>query len=239
MPDPFLLNLQRRDVLTAEEQSIIADVAQRQRRVEARRDIVKEGSVPTDSCLLLEGVAARYTVLDDGRRQITAVHVAGDFIDLHSLLLARMDHSVLALGDCTVATVGHDFLRSLTTTHPHLTRLLWFCTVIDAAIHRQWLVASGRLSSVAQVAHFLCEMFTRLSIVELTRGFSFRLPMNQSELSDAMGLSVVHANRTLQELRKRGLIRWQGDQVDIIDWPGLVAVAHFDPTYLNLESRAR
>ncbi|MCV0395258.1 MAG: Crp/Fnr family transcriptional regulator [Rhizobiaceae bacterium] len=214
-------------------------MTQRSRRVEAKRDIVEEGTMPTDSCLLLEGMAARYSVLDDGRRQITAVHVAGDFVDLHNLLLARMDHSVLALGDCTVAMVSHDFLRSLTTTHPHLTRLLWFCTVLDAAIHRQWLIASGRLSSVGQVAHFLCEMFTRLSVVELTEGFSFRLPLNQSELSDAMGLSVVHVNRTLQELRKRGLIRWHGDQVEILDWPGLVALAHFDPTYLNLESRPR
>lgn len=239
MSNPFLLNLARRDGLSDAERVIIDQMTRRTRDVGAKRDIVVEGSVPSESCLLLDGFAARYSVLGDGRRQITAVHVAGDFVDLHSMLLSRMDHSVLALSDCTVATIPHDHLRWLTETEPHLSRMLWFCTVIDAAIHRQWLVAAGRLSSAGQVAHFLCEIYVRLTVVERTQGYRFRLPMNQLELSDAMGMSVVHANRTLQELRKRGLIVWQADQVEILDWIGLTRLAEFDPTYLNLEARPR
>src|SRR5690606_31846796 len=141
-----------------------------------------------------------------------------EFVDLHSLLLAEMDHNVLALSDCEAAMVPHDLLRELTRTQPHLTRLLWTLTIIDAAIYRQWLVAAGRLSSVAQIAHFICEMYIRLEVVGKAQNLSFRLPMNQNELSDTMGLSLVHVNRTLQELRRDSLIEWQGDLVRILDW---------------------
>lgn len=239
MTNPFLLNLARRDHLSPEEVVIAEELSTRRRRFPAKSDIILAGNKPRESCLMLSGFAARYHVLNDGRRQITAVHIAGEFLDLHSLLLAEMDHSVLALSDCEIALVPHDLLRDLTRTQPHLTRLFWTLTIIDAAIYRQWLVAAGRLSSVAQIAHFICELYTRLAVVELTEEMSFRLPMNQNELGDAMGLSLVHVNRTLQELRREGLIEWQGDQVRILDWARLRKVAEFDPTYLNLEPKPR
>ena len=239
MTNPFLLNLGKRDHLSPEEVAIVEQLSARRTRFAAKSDIVLEGDKPSDSCLLLSGFAARYNVLKDGRRQITAVHIAGEFVDLHSLLLAEMDHSVLALSDCEIALVPHEQLRDLSRTHHHLTRLFWTLTVIDAAIYRQWLVAAGRLSSVAQIAHFLCEMYVRLQVVGLAEDDTFRLPMNQNELGDAMGLSLVHVNRTLQELRREGLIEWQGDQVRILDRQALGRVAEFDPTYLNLEPKPR
>jgi CRP-like cAMP-binding protein len=239
IPNPFLLNLECRDQLSDSEKSIVKQLSERRQRFAAKSDIVSAGESPRNSCLMLSGLSARYNLLDDGRRQITAVHVPGDFVDLHSLLLTVMDHSVLALSDCEIAMVPHDFLRELSVAEPHFTRLLWLLTVIDAAIYRRWLVASGRLSSVGQIAHFLCEIFVRLDTVLLAENFTFRLPMSQLDLSDAMGLSVVHANRTLQHLRRDGLIQWQGDTVRILDWPGLQDVAEFDPTYLNLKSTPR
>ncbi len=239
MNNPFRLLLERRDRLSSEELGIIDRISSRPRTLAAKQDLVNEGDRPTESCLMLSGFSARYNILGDGKRQITAVHVAGEFVDLHSLLLASMDHSVMALSDITVSMVPHDYLRELSATHPHFTRMLWLLTVTDAAMYRQWLVAAGRLSTPGQIAHFLCEMFIRLEVVGQTDGFSFRLPMSQSELSDAMGLSVVHVNRTLQELRKKNLIVWQGDEVRIVDWDALKKLAEFDPTYLNLELKPR
>ncbi len=239
MVNPYLLSLQRRDSLSDAEIQIVERLASRPRLITAGRDMVRDEDSPRESCLMLSGFSARYHILGDGRRQITAVHVAGDFVDLHGFLLSRMDHSVIALTDCTVALVPHEYLRELTETEPHFSRLLWLCTIIDAAIYRQWLVAAGRLSSIGQIASFLCEMFLRLQIVQQTEGFKFRLPMSQVVLSDAMGLSVVHVNRTLQELRKQKLIAWEGEQVSILDWDALRAVADFDPTYLNLDARPR
>ncbi len=239
MTNPFLLSLQKRDRLSADEVRFVEELSSRKRRFPAKSDIVRAGDKPRESCLMLSGLSARYNLLDDGRRQITAVHLAGDFVDLHSLLLAQMDHSVLAVTDCEISMVPHEYLRELSVGQPHFTRLLWLMTIIDAAMYRQWLVAAGRLPSVGQIAHFICEMYVRMEVVELTDGLSFQLPISQSELSDAMGLSVVHVNRTLQQLRKKRLIEWQGDTVRILDWDGLQRVAEFDPTYLNLVPKPR
>lgn len=237
--NPFILNLEYRDRLSAEERSVIEQGFSRHRRVAAKSDIVSEGARPTDSCLMLSGYSIRYHVLGDGRRQITAMHIPGDFVDLHSLLLDRMDHSVGALTDCVVALMPHEYLRRVTETHPHLARMLWLSTLIDAAVHRRWLVAAGRLSAVGRIAHFVCEMFVRLRVVHMCDGYTFRLPINQAELSDAMGLSVVHVNRTIQDLRKQGMIAWHGDEVKILDWDRLQEAAEFDPTYLNVVMEPR
>jgi CRP-like cAMP-binding protein len=237
--NPFLLALQRRDALSPDEMAIIEKISSWRSNLPAKWEIVGEGDTPTTSCLLLSGFAARYSVLADGRRQITAIHTAGDFVDLHSFLLARMDHSVTLLTDCTVSKVPHAYLRDITEQHPHFTRLLWLLTIIDAATYRRWLLAAGRLSSAGQIAHFFCEMFVRLQVVEQTDGFVFSLPISQGELSDAMGLSIVHVNRTLQALRSRKIISWQGDEFRILDWNALKALAEFDPTYLNLHAKAR
>lgn len=234
MSNPFLRNLELRDSLSAEEREIARSLCGRTRIFPAKADIVSAGTKPRDSCLMLSGFSARYTLLGDGRRQITAVHCAGEFVDLHSLLLSRMDHSVLALSECEIALVPHELLRELSQSQPHLTRLLWMLTVVDAACFRQWLVAAGRLSSVGQVAHFLCEIYTKLTMIGLIEGPTFRLPLNQTDLSDAMGLSIVHVNRTLQLMRKRGLIEWQGEVVRILDFGALRTAAQFDPTYLDL-----
>ena len=201
--------------------------------------MVHQGESPIHSTLMLWGFSARYTMLSDGKRQISAVHVPGDFVDLHSLFLRPMDHSVLALTDCQVVEVPHALLREISETHPHLTRLLWTLTVIDAAIFRQWLVASGHLPAVGQISHFFCELWTRLSVVGLTEGRCFDLPINQGDLGDVMGLSSVHVNRCLMTLRRNGLLEWTGGRVTILDWNELQALAEFDPEYLNLDQRPR
>jgi CRP-like cAMP-binding protein len=211
----------------------------RVREIRADEDIVREGDRPTESNLLFEGFAARYKVLSNGRRQITAIHVTGDFVDLHSFLLKTMDHGILALTPCRLAVIPHAALERITEEHAHLTRLLWLSTLIDGAIHRQWLTGMGRLSATAHMAHLICELYLRLKSVGQIRDDSFPLPITQSELGDTLGLSTVHVNRVLQELRKEGLIRLRGNTLTILDLDRLQKVAEFTPTYLNLHNERR
>ncbi len=239
MPNPLVLKLEQRDRLSDDEKRVLEGAISRVRIVEADEDIVHEGERPSESSLLLDGYAARYKLFSNGRRQITAIHVAGDFVDLHSFLLKAMDHGVLALTPCRIAVVPHAAIEKITDEYPHLTRLLWLNTLIDGAIHREWLTTMGRLSATAHMAHFICELFLRLKSVGRTDGDTIQLPLTQAELGDTLGLSTVHVNRVLQELRKEGLIRWQGDALTILDWERLEKVGEFTPTYLNLQHEQR
>ncbi len=226
--------LERRDVLTDTERATLADLLEPPRQVKAQSDIVSEHSRPDHSTLLLSGFAGRYVTLADGRRQITQIGVAGDFVDLHSLLMKQMDHGVVALTDVVVANAPHAGLRKITQDHPHLTRVLWLDTIVDAAIHRQWMAAMGRRTGLAQLAHLLAELYLRLEVVDLARENVFELPLSQAVLGDALGLSAVHVSRLVVDLRESGLVQWVHPNVRITDWDGLVRVAEFDPTYLRL-----
>jgi CRP-like cAMP-binding protein len=236
----FLIRkLEERDVLSAEEKEVLASALSRPRSVKADEDMVREGDRPSESILIVEGFASRYKVLQSGRRQITAIHVPGDFVDLHGFLLKKMDHAVGTLTPCTIATIPHDKLRDITERYPHLTRLLWLSTLVDSSIHREWLVAMGRRSAREHMAHIVCELFVRLELVGLTQGDTFQMPVTQAELGDTLGISTVHVNRVLQELRGEGLITWRGEKLTIHDFERLKEVAEFDPTYLSLSHEPR
>jgi CRP-like cAMP-binding protein len=237
MTNALIEKLTRRDVVSATEIAALAEVLDPPRKVDAHVDIVLEHAYTDHSILLLSGFTARYSTLSDGRRQITEINVAGDFVDLHSLLMKQMDHGVVTLTPCIIAHAPHSRLRKLTEDHGHLTRLLWLDTIIDAAIHRQWLVAMGRRSGLGHLAHLVCELFTRLSAVGLNEGQTFHMPLTQTVLSDALGLSTVHVNRLIAELRREGLVRWTNPEIEILDWPRLAQLAEFDPTYLRLHSQ--
>ncbi len=211
----------------------------RSRLVNKGEDILREGDRPAESALLLEGFAARYNLLRNGKRQITALHVPGDFVDLHSFLVKEMDHAVLAITPCTIGFVPHETLREISEDHPHLTRLLGVNIAVDAAVHRRWIVSMGRRSALEHAAHLLCELFLRLRAVGLTEDDSFKLPLTQVELGDTLGLSTVHVNRVVQELRAEGLITWRGATLVIDDWKRLQELAEFDPTYLSLKVEPR
>jgi CRP-like cAMP-binding protein len=236
----FILKLERRDVVTAEEKAALLQAADSVVTFPAGADLVREGDRPDRSMLVSQGFTTRYRLLDDGTRQITAIHLPGDFVDLHSFLLRTMDHSVGALSACRVVTFPHANLRAITERYPHLTRMLWLMTLLDSAINREWIVAMGRRSALEQMAHLLCEIFTRMMAVGLgDRDRELILPINQSELGDTLGLSTVHVNRTLQLLRSDRLITWTGQAVRVLDWERLARVAQFDPAYLHLDAEPR
>ncbi len=145
----------------------------------------------------------------------------------------------MALTPCRLALVEHTTLKRLSETAPHLTRMLWLDTLIDGSIHREWIVAMGRRNAVSRIAHFVCELYVRLKIVNRVDGLSFRLPLSQAEIADVLGMSIVHANRTIQRLRREGAIKWEGDVIRIENWRQLTRLAEFDDTYLCLYKEPR
>lgn len=239
MTNPLVFYLGQRDHLSDEEKEIVEGLVSHVREFAPGEEFIRQGIHPSESALILEGFAARVQILKSGKRQFTALHISGDFVDLHSLLLKVMDHGVVALSPVRTAAVPHKKLRRLTETHPHLARLLWLSTVVDAAIHRAWLAAMGRRSTAGQIAHLICELYVRLSAVERAQDYSFSLPITQADLGDMLGKSTVHVNRALQVLRRDGLVTWKDRKVTILDWERLVRVADFDSTYLSLQNEPR
>ncbi len=236
---PLLATLECRDGLSNHERKVIFDLGWWLQDFRAGTEIVKVLSRPSCSCLLVSGMAGRSMSLSTGDRQISAMHIPGDFVDLHSLLLKVMDHSVVALTRCTVAFVEHSRLRRLTEDEPHLARLLFALIAIDAAIHRGWILSLGQERAAERLAHLLCELCSRLEVVGLASNRTFDLPLTQSQLADMLGLSVVHTNRVVNELRASGIVEWTDGRVRINDWRALAARAQFDAAYLNLFQEPR
>jgi CRP-like cAMP-binding protein len=239
MIDKAILKLEARDVVSAEEKEVLRDAAARWEDVPSDRVVVRAGEELHVSILLIDGLMCRYKDLRNGERQIMELHVPGDFLDLHSFLLKRLDHNVMALVPCRIAIVPHARLTAITERYPHLTRLLWLTTLIDAAIHREWLVSLGRRSAIQRIAHFFCEMHARLSVVGLAEPAGFPLRITQIDLAECLGLTSVHVNRVLRQLRETGLAVFRDGRVDIADFPGLRRIAEFDPDYLQIERRPR
>lgn len=179
---PLLRKLLRRDDLAPEEVSAITSMFEETRIVAAGDDIVRDGDRPSQSTLVVSGFACRYKVLEGGGRQITALHLPGDFVDLHSFLLKEMDHGVGAISTCRVATVPHETLTRISQEQPHLTRLFWLLTLLDGALHREWLVAMGRQPAVGNLAHLLCELRLRIGAIEDIIDNSFTVPLTQADL---------------------------------------------------------
>lgn len=224
--------LQCFDTLSKEEICVLNSAITGTATFQSDADLVVRGDSPKFSTLLISGWAARYKILENGGRQITAIHVPGDFVDLHGFLLRPMDHAVLALSTCRVALAAHDRLRAITEGYPHLTRLLWLITLVDAAMHREWLVAMGRLRTFSQLAHLICELVVRLNAIGLMHDNAFEFPVSQSSIADMLGVSQVHVNRAVQDLRARDLLTWQNRTITVLNWNALKGFAQFDPTYL-------
>lgn len=233
-----LKKLKRRIELLPEEERAIRGAVAETRNFRADQILVRSGELLNSSIVLLDGWLARSKDLAGGERQVTELHVAGDFADLHGFTLKRLDHDVLSLSDCVVGVVPHERLQEITQTYPRLARIYWFSTNVDAAITRELALSLGQRSALARMAHLFCELYIRLNMVGRSRSDGFEFPLTQRELAECLGLTVVHANRTIQELRRRGLVEVANKRVTILNRPGLEGVAEFDPTYLYLDGPA-
>jgi CRP-like cAMP-binding protein len=231
----LLKKLRRRIEISSEEERVIRDSVTDVRRVSSGQTLVRAGEELSTSSLLLDGWLARSKDLPGGERQVTQLHVAGDFADLHGFTLKRLDHDVATLADCSIAVVPHERLREVTNHYPRLGRVFWFSTNIDAAIQRELALSLGQRSAVSRMAPLFCELYERLAVVGRTTEDGYDFPLTQRELSECLGLTVVHANRTLQELRRRGLIELENRRLTIRDRRGVEGLAEFDPAYLYLD----
>jgi CRP-like cAMP-binding protein len=200
-----------------------------------RKIVARAGEPLTNSTLLLEGIMSRYLDDRNGLRQLVAIHFPGDFLDLHAFPLKVLDHDVATLTTATVATVRHAEIEAIAEEMPQLIRKLWFATLLDAAIHRAWLFRLGRLDATGRVAHFLCETNARLFSAGLSDGRRFALALTQADLAEICGLTTVHVNRVMRQLREEQLCLFRSSLVEILDPAGLAKRAQFDPAYLYID----
>jgi CRP-like cAMP-binding protein len=220
--------------LSDDDRRLLDDVTRTVREVEARRDLIEEGDRPDDVHLIVEGFACRYKITADGKRQIMAYLVPGDFCDLHVFILKEMDHAIGTLSPCRVVEIPRERIDAM-TERPALARALWWATLVDEAILREWLVNIGTRDAAQAMAHLFCELLLRLRAVGLADGGGYELPITQAELGDTLGLSTVHVNRSLQALRHEGLITLEGRHLRILDPERLFAFSGFHPNYLHLQ----
>jgi len=199
-------------------------------------DLVSEFDRPHVCTMLLSGFVCRYKVVPDGRRQIMSFHIPGDIPDLQSLFLKTMDHSVGTLVPTQVALFAHTDVLRLLKRCPELNHLCWRDTLIDAAVFREWMVGIGRRKAYARIAHLLCELMVRMRAMGFASGPEYELPITQTDIGDALGLSNVHVSRTLGELRRSKLLAFRPGAVTVLDWDGLAQAGEFDPTYLHFDT---
>jgi CRP-like cAMP-binding protein len=237
MPNPFIQKLEYGADLSDQDRQSLEQAISRVRQVEAREDIIREGDRPDSVHVIVEGFACRYKTLPGGERQIIAFLVPGDLCDLHVSILGEMDHAISTLAPSKIAYIPREAIEQLTTKHPAITRALWWATLVDEGTLREWLVNAGRRSADKQMAHLFCELLVRLQSVGLVRDNSFDFPLTQEELADTLGLSTVHVNRVLQQLRDDGLITLRNKRLTVDDAERLKEFAEFNPNYLHLTKR--
>lgn len=221
--------------LASEEKAALEKVSSRMQRVEARSDIIREGDPPTDVHLVTSGLACRYKLLDNGRRQIVAYLIPGDFCDLNVFILSRMDHSIAAISPVQMVWLSRDQMLNL-LRYPGISRAMWLATLVDEATLREWVTNLGQRSAEHRLAHLFCELFLRMKVVGMTDGLEFELPVTQAELGDTLGLSTVHVNRSLQSLKAADLMTFKGKRIIISDMARLKKISGFRDNYLHLRA---
>ncbi|MEO5774520.1 MAG: Crp/Fnr family transcriptional regulator [Sphingomicrobium sp.] len=195
--------------------------------------LVREGQQSTDCALLLRGFAFRQKLLPDGRRQIMSFHIPSEFVDLQNALLGVADHNVQSLSRCEAALIPKRSLMALADGWPAVRKAMWIDTLIDSSVFREWIVNVGRRDSRARIAHLLCELALRLNATGQADEDVYEFPVTQEQLADATGMTPVHTNRTLQALRKDGLIQLTSRSLVVMDWQRLREAGGFDELYLH------
>ena len=235
---PLIRKLESILVLSEDEKDVLRTISWTIKTVGSRQDLVREGDRPAECCLVLEGFVYRYKLTEEGKRQIFSFHIPGDIPDLQSLHIDVMDHSLGTLSPCKVMYVPHEIVCDLMRRCPRIGDAFWRDTLIDAAVFREWILNLGRRDAYGRIAHLLCEFYVRLRAVGLTNGDVCDMPFTQVELADATGVTNVHANRILQELRGEGLITLRAGSLTVLDWERLKEAGEFDPAYLHLKKAA-
>lgn len=208
--------------------------------VAKQRSFITEGDRVEHCWVILSGYCVRYKIVGDGGRQILSIHMKGDLVDLQNALLGVADHGVQSLTESRMATIPIEAVRVLIRNRPTVSEALWYDTLVDGSIHREWVANVGRRDGHKRVAHLLCEFALKLEAVSLGEQLDYELPMTQDQLADATGMTPVHVNRVLKDLVRDGLIeRITAKSITIGDWRRLASAGDFDRAYLHLDAAER
>jgi CRP-like cAMP-binding protein len=237
LDDPLLAPLarrwERRIPLSDDERAALIALPATRKTFGKDAFIVREGETGSSCGLLLRGFAYRQKFVGDGARQIISLHIPGEFVDLQNCLLPVSDHNVQSLDQCELALIPKVALLDLTARYPNIARAMWLDTLVDASIFREWVVNVGRRDARSRIAHLLCELALRLEASGMSRNGVCQFPLTQEQLADATGMTAVHTNRTLQALRKDGLISLTSSTLIVHDWERLRDVGDFSERYLH------
>lgn len=237
MSNPLIMKLEHAGGLEDADRATLMALSAVTRQVEAHCALSHEGDRPETVHLVMEGRAFRYKLLPNGKRQILGLLLPGDFCDFHVAILARRDHSIGTLTPCRIAEIRSATILDITTRLPNVARAFWWATLVDESILREWLTGLGKRQSLERIAHLFCELLLRLQAVGHATASGYDLRLTQLELADVAGLSSVHVNRVLQELRKQGLIEFRHSHLKILDLSRVRTLCDFDSNYLHLDLR--
>jgi CRP-like cAMP-binding protein len=235
--EPMLRKLRLWVPLDAGDERALLDLPYQVVTVGKQRVLINEGDFVSHCWLLLSGFCARYKIVGNGGRQIVSIHMMGDLVDLQNSLLGVADHGVQALTECEMAKIPIEAIKRLTDARPKVKDALWYDTLVDGSIFREWVANVGRRDSKTRIAHLLCEFALKLDAINPGRQLDYELPMTQEQLADATGLTPVHVNRVLQTLVRDGLIeRVTSKSVLIGNWQRLAEAGDFNRRYLHLDT---
>lgn len=237
MGNQFVDKLANFGALSDADKAVLIAATARPRRYAARQDLIREGDRPGPVFVILDGWAYRYKILPSGTRQVLAFLMPGDSCDLHVALLAEMDHGIQTVTSASVATIGRDEMAAILDSHPNIARAMYTAQLIDEGTMRAWITSMGRRSSIERVAHLMCELYLRARNIGLTSETTFALPLSQLLLADSLGMTPVHLNRVLKELRLAGAMTLKRGSLVITDPVKLVQIAGFDENYLHRRLR--
>ncbi|HYJ29928.1 MAG TPA: Crp/Fnr family transcriptional regulator [Allosphingosinicella sp.] len=236
---PMVRKFERRAGLAADDREALLALPYQARSLPAGAHLVRDGDRPQACALLLSGFAFRHKITGEGGRQVIALHVPGDFLDLQNSLLEVSDHNVQTLTEAEIAFIARDAIRELALARPAIGVAMWIDTLVDSSIFREWVVNVGRRDAYTRVCHILCEFSLRLEEVGLAENHRYELPMTQEQLADALGLTPVHVNRVLRQLGEDGLIVRTKRVILIQDWDRMRDAGDFTDRYLHYGSPLR
>ena len=237
MENRFIDKLRGFAPLSPDDLAVLASATSRPRQFAAKRDLIREGDRPGPVLVMLEGWACRYKVLPSGTRQVLAFLLPGDCCDLHIGLLAEMDHSIQTITEALVAMIDRVEMNAITDNHRAVAKAMYIAQLVDEGTMRSWITSMGRRASIERVAHLMCELYLRARNVGLAPDTHFALPLSQLLLADALGMTPVHLNRVIKELRLNGAMTLQRGSLLITDPGKLVQIAGFDENYLHRRLR--